>query len=170
MYGLGLRRLRLDAEEMPSTFSFTEHVVACDLCGAVRLSTVSSAANVVECAACGYRFVNPRPSQAEIANSYSEPDFYDGWITDDSGRQRMWSKRLGLVKRAGPAVRLLDVGAGIGTFLALARDQLGWDVVGTEVSTSAVKFAQEHYGLDLVLGPIEELQLRPQSFDLITLW
>ena len=155
---------------MPSTFRFTEQVVACDLCGAVRLTIVSSAANVVECDGCGYRFVSPRPSQAEIANSYSEPDFSDGWITDESGRKRMWSKRLGLVQRAGRAVRLLDVGAGIGTFLALARDQLSWDVVGTEISTSAVRFAKEHYGLELLLGPIEEVQLAPQSFDLVTLW
>jgi SAM-dependent methyltransferase len=153
-----------------STFSFDEQVATCDLCGGTRLATVSSDAKVVECLACGYRFVAPRPSQAKIASSYSEPDFYDHWLEDEAGRTRMWSKRLDLLKRAGPNVRLLDIGAGIGTFLSLARDRLGWEVSGTEVSTAAVGIARERYGLDLLLGSAENLALPPGSFDLITLW
>jgi 2-polyprenyl-3-methyl-5-hydroxy-6-metoxy-1,4-benzoquinol methylase len=153
-----------------SAFSFDERVAACDLCNSVRLSTVSAEANVVECLECGYRFVNPRPSQAEIANSYSDPDFYAGWIEDEAGRARMWSKRLDLVKGAGRGVHVLDVGAGIGTFLQMGRDRFGWNAVGTEVSTSAVRVARERYGLNLLLGRVEDLALPAGSFDLITLW
>jgi SAM-dependent methyltransferase len=155
---------------MAPTFKFTEQVTACDLCGGTRLSTVSAEANVMECVRCGYRFVNPRPSQAEIAASYSEPDFYDHWIEAEAGRSLMWSKRLDLLKRAGHRVRLLDIGAGIGTFLAIARDRLGWEVVGTEVSTSAVHIAHERYGLELLLGRAEDIDLPHGSFDMITLW
>jgi SAM-dependent methyltransferase len=154
----------------PSEFAFTEQVTVCDLCGGTRLATVSSEAKVVECLGCGYRFVTPRPSQAEIASSYSEPDFYDGWLEDDEGRARMWSKRLHLLKRARPDARLLDIGAGIGTFMALARDSCGWHVTGTEVSTAAVKIARERYGLDMLLGWAEDLALPHASFDVITLW
>ena len=100
---------------MASAFSFDERVAVCDLCRGTRFSTVSADANVVECLECGYRFVNPRPPQAEIASSYSDPDFYAGWIESEAGRARMWSKRLDLLKRAGSNVRLLDIGAGIGT-------------------------------------------------------
>jgi SAM-dependent methyltransferase len=153
-----------------SDFTFDEQVATCDLCGGTRLSTVSPEANVVECNACGYRFVSPRPSQAEIASSYSEPDFYDGWLENEAGRARMWSKRLDLLKRVGRSARLLDIGAGIGTFLALARDRFGWDVTGTEVSTAAVTIARERYGLELLLGWAEDLALPEESFDLITLW
>lgn len=131
---------------------------------------VSEPAHVVECLDCSYRFVNPRPSQSEIAGSYSESDFYDGWIEAEAGRHRMWSKRLDLLKSAGNHVRLLDIGAGIGTFLHLARDRFGWDVVGTEVSTSAVRIAHEKYGIELQLGRAEDLHLPPGSFDVITLW
>lgn len=155
---------------MASAFSFTEQLLACDLCGGTRLSTVSQEANVVQCMSCGYRFANPRPSQAEIAASYSEDDFYDGWIKDQAGRLRMWSKRLELLHRAGPKVRLLDVGAGIGTFLSLAHDRLGWDVVGTEVSASAVRIARDRYGLTLLEGRIEDLALPEGAFDVITMW
>jgi 2-polyprenyl-3-methyl-5-hydroxy-6-metoxy-1,4-benzoquinol methylase len=153
-----------------TAFSFTEQVLKCDLCGSTRLSTVAAEARVVACDACGYRFVSPRPSQDEIESSYSEPDFYDGWIKAETGRTRLWSKRLALLRRAGPKARLLDVGAGIGTFLSLARDRFGWEVTGTEVSTSAVRIARERYGLELLVGRIEDLQLPAQSFDLITLW
>lgn len=155
---------------MASAFSFTEQIAACDLCGSTRWSSVSAEANVVECLDCKHRFVNPRPSQSEIAGSYSESDFYDGWIEAEAGRNRMWSKRLDLLKRAGCHVRLLDIGAGIGTFLHLASDRFGWEVVGTEVSTSAVRVAREKYGIELRLGRAEDLQLPAGFFDVITLW
>ena len=142
-------------------FSFDERVAACDLCGGTELSTISAVANVVECRACGYRFVNPRPSQDEVASSYSDPDFYAGWIEDEAGRARMWSKRLDLVERAGRDARVLDIGAGIGTFLSMGRDRFGWNAVGTEVSTSAVRVARERHGLDLLLGRAEDLAIPP---------
>ena len=155
---------------MASAFSFDEQVTACDLCGGTRLTTVAPDAKVVECLACRYRFVAPRPSQSEIASSYSEPDFYDNWLEDEAGRKRMWSKRLDLLRRAGPKVRVLDIGAGIGSFLFLARQRFGWAVTGTEVSTAAVRIARERYALDLLLGSADDLALTPGSFDLITLW
>jgi SAM-dependent methyltransferase len=153
-----------------SAFSFDERVTACDLCGGTRFATVSADANVVECLECGYRFINPRPSQSEITSSYSDPDFYAGWIESEAGRTRMWSKRLDLVKRAGRGARVLDIGAGIGTFLHMGKDRFGWNAIGTEVSTSAVKIARERYGVNLLLGDVENLSLPAGSFDLITLW
>ncbi len=155
---------------MTSAFSFTEELAACDLCGGTSLVIVSSDARVLECAGCGYRFVSPRPSQAEIAGSYSEPDFYDGWIEAERGRARLWSKRLALLTSAGSDVRLLDIGAGIGTFLSLARSRRGWAVTGTEISTSAVSIAREKYDLELLVGQMEEIQLPRGAFDVITLW
>jgi len=160
----------LDSKSLVSTFSFTEQVNVCDLCGSARLAQLSAAANVMRCLDCGYRFVSPRPTQDEIASSYSDPEFYDGWIEDEAGRQLMWSKRLRLLQRLPRGTRALDIGAGIGAFLSLGRDTYGWDVVGTEVSTSAVRIARERYHLDLLLGRVEDLDLPAESFDLITLW
>ena len=82
----------------------------------------------------------------------------------------MWSKRLALLDCAGPNIRLLDIGAGIGTFLAMARDRLGWRVGGTEVSSSAIKIAHDRYGLELVAGLVEDIEIAPDSFDMVTLW
>jgi ubiquinone/menaquinone biosynthesis C-methylase UbiE len=153
-----------------SVFSFTERVTCCDLCGGERFSTVSPEANVVECTGCGYRFVTPRPSQLEIASSYSDPDFYAGWIEDEAGRSRMWAGRLDLLQAVRRGARVLDVGAGIGAFLAMGRDRHGWEVTGTEVSTSGVRLARERYGVDLLIGRVEELSLPDHSFDLVTMW
>jgi ubiquinone/menaquinone biosynthesis C-methylase UbiE len=140
------------------------------VCGSVDFAPVSPQADVVQCRRCGYRFVNPRPSQAEIVAAYSEPHFYDPWIEDDAGRVRMWRKRLDLVRRVATGRTLLDVGAGIGTFLALARDRAAWSVAGTEVSSAAVTIARERYGLELMQGQAESLPLPPSAFTTITLW
>src|SRR5207245_7009107 len=61
-------------------------------------------------------------------------------------------------------------GAGIGTFLALARDRAGWSVAGTEVSSAAVALARERHGLEPMQGPAESLPLPPSAFTTITLW
>ena len=82
----------------------------------------------------------------------------------------MWLKRLALLNAAGSKVRLLDIGAGIGTFLSFARDRRGWEVTGAEVSTSAIKIARQRYGLALLTGRVEDLHLPTGSYDLITLW
>lgn len=162
--------VRLPVPLSVPVFTFAEQLAACDLCGGTSLEVFSAPANIVRCQSCGYRFVSPRPSQEEIGGSYSEPDFYDQWIADEAGRMRMWAKRLELVRRVGHGARVLDIGAGIGTFLALGRARFGWDVTGTEVSTSAVKLARERFQFELQLGLAEEMNLPPSSFDLITMW
>jgi 2-polyprenyl-3-methyl-5-hydroxy-6-metoxy-1,4-benzoquinol methylase len=53
--------------------------------------------------------------------------------------------------------RLLDLGCGVGNFLAAARDS-GFDVTGIEMNHNAVRFAQEHYGLRSVSA------MRPEEF------
>ncbi|HLJ68819.1 MAG TPA: class I SAM-dependent methyltransferase [Chloroflexota bacterium] len=151
-------------------FSFDECVSVCDVCGGTAFSPVAPRANVVECEECGYRFVTPRPSQSQIAGAYSDPHFYDGWIDDESGRIQMWSKRLDFIRMHVAAHHLLDIGAGIGTFLALARDRAHWSVCGTEVSLSAVQEARERYGLSLRVGQVEEIGFSAGTFDLVTLW
>lgn len=155
---------------MITAFPFSEVLSTCDLCAGRDLQTVDAEAKVVRCRTCGYRFVNPRPSQQEIAESYSASDFYDGWIQGEAGRRQMWSKRLELFRDLRPGTRVLDIGAGIGTFLAMGRDDCGWEVTGTEISSSAVQAARERHRLNLLNGAAEDLSLPSASFDLITLW
>jgi 2-polyprenyl-3-methyl-5-hydroxy-6-metoxy-1,4-benzoquinol methylase len=150
------------------TFSFSETLVACDLCGGKDFAIRDAATRVMQCRRCGYRFTNPRPSQAEIAAAYSAPAQYDGWLAQDAGREIMWSRRWALVKQFAKGKRLLDVGAGIGTFLAHAHAD-GWDVTGTEISRSAIGIARERYGIALIEGQLEDIPTAGQ-FDLVTMW
>lgn len=150
-------------------FDFDEVVQACDVCEGRDFATIDAGANIVQCQGCGFRFVNPRPSQKQIAASYSESHFYDGWLANDAGRVPMWRKRLALLERRAGGRRLLDVGAGIGTFLWLARAH-GWDVAGTEVSTSARQLARQRYEIDLQYGPAKDLALPASAYDVVTLW
>lgn len=144
---------------------------SCDICGSGELHTIDFRAHVMECAECRYRFVNPRPTQSAIAASCSDPHAYDHWLREEEGRVLMWRKRLDLVERlaGGRRGRLLDVGAGIGTFLAQARDR-GWVVSGTEVSESAIGLARERHGLELAPGQLEEARLDAGYWDVVTLW
>jgi SAM-dependent methyltransferase len=155
--------------ELPRvTFSFSETLVACDLCGGTDFAIRDAATRVVQCKRCGYRFTNPRPSQDEIAKAYSAPAQYDGWLAQDAGREVLWRKRWALVKRYAKGKRLLDVGAGIGTFLAHAQAD-GWEVTGTEISKSAIGIARERYGITLIEGQLEDIATEGQ-FDLVTMW
>jgi SAM-dependent methyltransferase len=66
--------------------------------------------------------------------------------------------------------RLLDLGCGVGNFLAAAREA-GFDVTGAEFDPSAVQFARQHYGLQQVFAatPEELLAARPSDkFDVVT--
>ena len=155
--------------EVPSAaFAFSERLTTCDLCGSHDLRIRDEAKRIMACGQCGYRFLNPRPSQTEIAEAYSAPQQYDSWLDEDQGRQVMWKKRWELVKRHARGSRLLDIGAGIGTFLANARDD-GWSVFGTEVSRSAIAIAREKYGIEIAQGQIADTTISG-PFDVVSMW
>jgi 2-polyprenyl-3-methyl-5-hydroxy-6-metoxy-1,4-benzoquinol methylase len=142
----------------------------CDICTESALRRVDPVAQIDECARCAFRFVNPRPTQSDIVEAYSQPDFYETWLATEAGREKMWRKRLRRLPRLARGARVLDIGAGVGTFLALARDEAGWDVSGTEVSRQAVQLARRRHGLELMVGQFEQVSVPAASFDLITLW
>jgi SAM-dependent methyltransferase len=61
--------------------------------------------------------------------------------------------------------KLLDVGAGYGFFMEVAKER-GWDVYGTELTDEAVKHC-EAKGLKMFKGEFHELDIEPESFDVI---
>lgn len=146
-----------------------ESVLVCDLCGSSSFRIVDATADVVQCESCTFRFVTPRPTQVEIARAYSAPDQYDSWIAVDAARQALWERRWSRVRGREPAGRLLDIGAGLGTFVALAKLD-GWAVDGTEVSATAVRYALERYGAELRLGQLGAMELESGSYNIVTLW
>ncbi|OGG29530.1 hypothetical protein A2971_02495 [Candidatus Gottesmanbacteria bacterium RIFCSPLOWO2_01_FULL_46_21] len=63
---------------------------------------------------------------------------------------------------------LLDIGCGVGIFLQKVKEA-GWNGVGVDISKTAVGYATSH-GLNVQLGKIEDLEFKPKSFDVITLF
>ena len=147
----------------------TEVVLVCSVCHSDRIKKVDSDFNFSRCDSCGYMFDSPRPSFAEISAFYSQAEKYDIWLNEERPRDMLWKRRLKKLLRSGASGRLLDIGAGYGQFLHHAQRYFS-QVTGTEVSESAVALAKEKYGLALLAGQVEDLDLPPESFDTITLF
>jgi len=104
-----------------------------------------------------------------IVNFYSRPKKYDTWLGEEGCREELWNRRLSKLLKHAQRGHLLDVGAGIGQFLNLAKPHFN-KISGTEVSQTAIKIAQDKYGLDILQGQIEDVNLPKNSFDTITLF
>jgi ubiquinone/menaquinone biosynthesis C-methylase UbiE len=146
-----------------------EVVLSCNLCRSDRIQKVDSEFNFCRCDSCGYVFDSPRPSFAQVSAFYSQTGKYNIWLKEERARDMLWKRRLKKLLPRSAGGRLLDIGAGIGQFLHHAQPLFA-SVVGTEVSESAVAIAKQKYGLALLAGQVEELDLPPDDFDIITLF
>lgn len=125
---------------------------------------------IARCDGCGLARTaeDGRPSSAD---SY----MYSG--ESDAGKRfgaMQWLLRLFRSARARRfstqhAGRALDVGCGDGTFLEALAGK-GWEVYGTELTSSIAATARERLGDRLRVGNLEEAGLASTSFDLITFW
>jgi ubiquinone/menaquinone biosynthesis C-methylase UbiE len=146
-----------------------ETVAACNLCHSQTIQQLDREYNFCRCGVCGYVFDSPRPTLEEIVAFYSQDSKYDSWVDAAAARDALWQRRLQkLLPHRAPG-NLLDVGTGIGQFLHHARPHFT-DVQGTEVSASAVRVAQEKYGLKVHQGRVEEMGFPAGSFNNITLF
>jgi 2-polyprenyl-3-methyl-5-hydroxy-6-metoxy-1,4-benzoquinol methylase len=123
---------------------------------------------LVQCDDCEFIFVGHRPTSEAISEYYSSPSQYDGWEAGIEPRRKMWERRVQILKNSGIRGALLDVGTGIGQFLAVARPLLT-RAVGTEVSRSACEAAKRLYGVEIHHGEIEHISFN-ERFDAITLF
>src|SRR5438045_3621003 len=70
----------------------------CPLCAADSLVILDSTANICECKRCGYVFDNPRPTLSALVAFYSQPTKYDQWLTEETARDALWTRRLRLLQ------------------------------------------------------------------------
>lgn len=137
---------------------------------------------VVQCQNCGLIYINPRPSEDEIAKFY--PDTYS-WKETLTAKSKFTkiirrlekiyryhllryetSKLVNVAKKK--AGKLLDVGCGAGDRLDIFR-RLGFDVHGVETSPSA-EYAIKHLGLNVKQGNLFKAHYPDSFFDIITLY
>jgi 2-polyprenyl-3-methyl-5-hydroxy-6-metoxy-1,4-benzoquinol methylase len=125
---------------------------------------------VVRCASCGLWMTSPRDDDATLARTYAALEDVD-YDREDANRTRMARDHLRFVLRHHPGRgRLLDVGCATGTFARLAREA-GFEVTGLEASGWAVERAKQRCPEgEFVRGRVEEVDLAPGGFDVVTLW
>jgi len=154
--------------------------VACPLCGAAGgrvLSVQQGRYGVVKCGRCRLVRLSPRPTARAAAALYDDAYFasggYDDYVaTYERFRplfERFFARRLALLRRhvRGPG-RILECGCAHGFQLRWLRER-GWEVTGNDVSPQAAAYARERWGLDVVVGPLEDAPLPAAAFDAVYL-
>ncbi len=144
--------------------------VSCPLCGTDESVQVLQAGirRMVRCRRCGVVYRNPRPAVAEMGRAFAED-------TSETGEMERLDERRGhnfrrfLERWDGAPGRLLDIGCGDGWFLQLAQER-GWEGVGTDLSSKAVRHARERLGVDARSGELRSFGFPDRSFRLVTLW
>ena len=134
---------------------------------------------VVRCERCGLAYTNPRPSPECIGRFYPidyRPHRRPRKMQASRPARPIWSylfgrpcnERRGTIPWHGLG-RLLDFGCGGGAFLKRMADQ-GWNVTGLDAAVGAVREIQEELGLNALVGSLPHPELRPGSFDVVTMW
>jgi 2-polyprenyl-3-methyl-5-hydroxy-6-metoxy-1,4-benzoquinol methylase len=115
----------------------------------------------------------PKPSLEKLPSYYESDDY----ISHTDGKRSLFEKmyhfikgialkkKLKLINSQSAKGKLLDIGAGTGDFLAVAKND-GWQTVGIEPSAKAKEIAIKkgvNFAPDLA-------SLESNSFDIITMW
>ena len=166
----------------------------CALCGNTTAERVAPIRDVrggtsyegwaVRCESCGLVRVDPLPPPDQIAAYY--PSGYglhdESAISRSAILGRRWLAGTGPLQRAGRhaynllafrslpegAGRLLDVGAGIGQYVA-DMTEVGWDAQGVEPSAGAVELARRT-GRRVQHGDVFASFLNEERFDVVSFW
>ncbi len=120
------------------------------------------------CHDCGFIYANPRPTAEEVAAFYAS-HYYDPYLQAREANEASHEAALDEIEKRTPRGRLLDVGCGIGMFLAAARWR-GWRVQGVEPSSWPAAFAREEHGLPVEVAALEEAGFPGAFADVVTFW
>lgn len=133
---------------------------------------------VVKCRHCTLQYTNPRPDPATVAGFY--PADYKPHRRPRKMRlarpRSLWNRLSGrsCPERRGELPwhgegRLLDFGCGGGSFLQRMAER-GWHVTGLDAAVGAVRRVQDELGLPALVGSLPHPDLKPCSFDVVTMW
>ncbi len=115
-----------------------------------------------ECRECGFIFVAPTPNLAGVYTDTEMPEFGEG--------EGVWNSHYleAINKHSNGKGKILEIGFGNASFLKLAHDN-GWEVHGTDMGESLVRYATEELKLpNIKLGSIEDLNYPDNFFDVVT--
>ena len=84
-------------------------------------------------------------------------------------RVKNYQRALDYLESVTAAGRLLDIGCGSGSFLALAQKR-GWEPHGVEMSPGLSSACERNLGTRVITGRFEDVKLPAGRFDVVTMW
>lgn len=130
---------------------------------------------VIDCAACGFKHLDPLPTDEDMARMYESGRYYTqekpAYIST-SVRDREWwrasyDRQLDLIpeRQYGEPTTILDIGCGPGMLLEAARAR-GWRCMGIEPSPVAAEHAKS-LGLDVQCCSFADFDTAFVRFDVV---
>jgi 2-polyprenyl-3-methyl-5-hydroxy-6-metoxy-1,4-benzoquinol methylase len=138
----------------------------CNLCGnhtykhrhhlTSRLGCDPEKFNVVQCSHCTLHSLFPIPTRSELEQIYANyAEQGDRIRVEQSRMDNIYPKKLALVmKHVSSGNKILDIGAGIGGFTALAKRN-GYAVTGVEFEKQQCALAKKLFDVDLICSTFE---------------
>ncbi|MEP6476076.1 MAG: bifunctional glycosyltransferase/class I SAM-dependent methyltransferase [Actinomycetota bacterium] len=124
--------------------------------------------DILECPRCGLLSSRPTLEPDEIVARYEEV-VDEEYLSEEGERRELFEWVTGRIgSYYVPGRRLLEVGANMGLFLAVAGDA-GWEASGIEPSAWSVEQGRERFGVDLRQGAVESLEVEPASVDAVVM-
>lgn len=156
--------------------------IGCALCGTYDTSVIAiqqwfgEQFHIVRCKKCKLMYTNPRPTRTWRERFYDVR--YNPYMRE-VGRdfiykitpERILAYRVLLTfikNQVGSGLKLLDCGCATGGFVKVAIEE-GFDADGLEYSHGAVAYAEEHLGLKLIQGKVENAPIPDNEYDVVTL-
>ena len=144
-----------------------EHEPLCDV----------SFGSIVRCRECSLIHIWPARTDREMVALHNDPEYFNHpyfIARRDVDRNSARLRHRNLLKEVvgehpSPGLKLLDIGCDTGAFLLVARDEFHLTVTGCEVSPAAAEVAVKQHQLDVRVGQVADLNLDPESFDIITM-
>ncbi len=132
---------------------------------APRFAFPKSGVDIYTCPTCGCIMADLEfaHEQYEAANYYTMAFKTQAEIEGEWGFR--WRYVLGALQRYGAGPTLLDVGAGNGYFVHIARSEFGLRADGLEISGAEADYARATFGLELLRG---DLSIVTSKYDVIT--
>ena len=149
----------------PLLTPFTEEYLACAYCGTL-VSQFAHERDVAHVSADESDLYGKNYWFDHMEKELGFTNIYQRARTDLSERCLYWLRAL-LEYRTPPA-RALELGSAHGGFVA-ALSWAGFDASGLELSPSIAQIARELYGVDMLVGPIEDQDIPEHSLDIIAL-
>jgi dolichol-phosphate mannosyltransferase len=129
----------------------------------------ASHGRIVQCLVCGLVATNPKLSESELSDLYSDVVDHT-YVNNIPARVATFEYNLNRVKNFfPPKAKMLDVGSYYGVFLNVARKH-GYSVTGVEPSRAASNYAREQYNLDIYTGTLQSASASSETFDVVTSW